>query len=156
MSTTKQKDILNITRKVGHEYHILDTIKAGIMLDGWMVKSLRQNKVSTSGIPFVRAQNAEMFLHGLAIKPLTETNSFSEANPSPVLKLLLNRREIDKLIGAEERQGHTVVMTRIYFEGHLVKVDIALAKGKQNRDKRADIKARDDKRSMERATKLAR
>ena len=156
MSTVKQKDILNLSRKVSHDYHILETIKAGIVLDGWMVKSLRQNKVSTSGIPFVRPQNTEMFLYGLTIKPLSETNSFSETNTTPVLKLLLNRREIDKLIGAEERQGHTVVVTRIYFEGHLVKVDIALAKGKQNRDKRADVKERDDKRSMARATKLAR
>lgn len=151
---TTKTDII-VVKKTKFEYHKQASFTAGLKLEGWMVKAIRAGNISISGSAFVRPQNGEMFLFGLHIKPLEQANSFSAKNPDPVIKLLLNRREIDSLIGAEQRDGCTVVLHRLFFKDGLIKAEIWLAKGKKQHDKRQTIKERDDKRSAQRAMKNA-
>lgn len=146
------KDILR-NKKINFEYEILDTFKAGLVLEGWMVKSIRAGKISGSDSCYVRVFNGECFLIGLHLKSLIQTNTFKKIEEQPTLKLLLNKKEINKLIGVEKEKGYTVVLKNIFWEGHLVKANICLVKGKKNHDKRKDLKEKDQKRETERALK---
>ena len=132
-----------------HEYHILDTWEAGLVLTGTEVKSLRRGKASLKEA-FARLRNGEVWLEGLTITPYEQGNRYNHA-PARTRKLLLHRGEIEKLIGSVEREGLTLVPLELYFRRGRAKVKIALARGKKVHDKREDLKRRTAEREIARA-----
>jgi SsrA-binding protein len=141
-------------RRARHDYHLLDRFEAGIVLTGTEVKSLREGRV-TLAQSYADIRDGEAWLNGVEIATYDHGN---RANHEPVRarKLLLHRRQIDSLYGLVREKGLTVVPTRLYFKDGKVKVEIAVARGKELRDKRRDVVDRDAKRQMERALKSRR
>jgi SsrA-binding protein len=140
----KEKDTpaIALNKRARHEYFIEENFEAGMSLQGWEVKSLRAGKAQiTEG--YVLVKNGEAWLIGAHITPLRTTSTHVVADPTRTRKLLLHRRELDRLIGAVERKGHTIVPLRLYWKNGKVKLEIGLAKGKQSHDKRATEKDRD-------------
>ena len=151
MAKTEKKLIAN-NKKAYHDYFILEKCEAGIVLHGTEVKSLRMGKCSIKEA-FIRVENGEMFIYGMHISPYEKGNIFNK-DPLRVKKLLLHRKEIDKIFGKMKEQGITVVPLQVYFSGSLVKVEIGLAKGKKLYDKRADIAKKDQRREAQRDFKI--
>ena len=151
MAKTEKKLIAN-NKKAYHDYFILEKYEAGIVLHGTEVKSLRMGKCSIKEA-FIRVENGEMFIYGMHISPYEKGNIFNK-DPLRVKKLLLHRKEIDKIFGKMKEQGITVVPLQVYFSGSLVKVEIGLAKGKKFYDKRADIAKKDQRREAQRDFKI--
>ena len=151
MAKTEKKLIAN-NKKAYHDYFILEKYEAGIVLHGTEVKSLRMGKCSIKEA-FIRVENGEMFIYSMHISPYEKGNIFNK-DPLRVKKLLLHRKEIDKIFGKMKEQGITVVPLQVYFSGSLVKVEIGLAKGKKLYDKRADIAKKDQKREAQRDFKI--
>ncbi|HJC91619.1 MAG TPA: SsrA-binding protein SmpB [Candidatus Mediterraneibacter excrementigallinarum] len=151
MGKTEKKLIAN-NKKAYHDYFILEKYEAGIVLHGTEVKSLRMGKCSIKEA-FIRVEDGEMFIYGMHISPYEKGNIFNK-DPLRVKKLLLHRKEIDKIFGKMKEQGITVVPLQVYFSGSLVKVEIGLAKGKKLYDKRADIAKKDQKREAQREFKV--
>ena len=151
MAKNEKKLIAN-NKKVYHDYFILEKYEAGIVLHGTEVKSLRMGKCSIKEA-FIRVEDREMFIYGMHISPYEKGNIFNK-DPLRVKKLLLHRKEIDKIFGKMKEQGITVVPLQVYFSGSLVKVEIGLAKGKKLYDKRADIAKKDQKREAQRDFKI--
>lgn len=152
MAETKEKverETIARNKRARHDYHILDTWEAGIVLTGSEVKSLRNGKANISDAYGI-VKDGEVQLLNLHISPY-EQASFFNHEPTRTRKLLLHRREIRKMIGAVERQGLTLVPLELYFLRGKAKVAIGLGKGKKLYDKRADEKAKDDQRDMQRA-----
>ena len=141
-------------RRARHDYHLLDKVEAGLVLTGTEVKSLRTGK-ATLQQAFAEVRDGEAWLHGLHIPEYVQGNR-SNHDPDRPRKLLLHRREIDRMYGQVREKGYTVVPTRLYFKEGRVKVEVALARGKEVRDKRRDVAERDARREMERAMKSAR
>ena len=123
-------------KRARHDYYIEDTFEGGVALLGWEVKSLRMKKVQLTD-SYVLLKDGEAFLLGCHITPLNTANTHIIADPDRTKKLLLKAKELAKLVAAVQQKGHTCVATKMYWKGHLVKVQIALAKGKQDHDKRA-------------------
>lgn len=142
-------------KKANFEYEIKDTFIAGVCLEGWMVKSIRSNRITASDGVYVKIINNEAFLIGTHIKRLETTNTFKSVDEQPTLKLLLHKKEINKLIGADKEKGYTLILKKLFWQKHLVKAEIALAKGKKLYDKRRDQKEKEMKREAERALKNA-
>jgi SsrA-binding protein len=140
-------------KKATHEYHILDTYEAGIVLVGPEVKSIRTGKVSLAEA-FARIDGNEAYLHGMHISPYGPASMWN-VDPTRPRKLLLNRREIRKLIGATQQEGFTLVPLELNLKDGYVKVAIALGRGKKQFDKREDLKKRDAEREMQRAIRRA-
>lgn len=140
-------------RKASHEYHIIDIYEAGIVLVGPEVKSIRAGRVSLAEA-FARVDGSEAFLHGMHVSPYGPASLWN-VDPIRPRKLLLNRREIRKLIGATQQEGFTLVPLELYLKDGYVKVALALARGKKRFDKREDIRKRDAEREMQRAVKRA-
>ncbi|WP_308221597.1 SsrA-binding protein SmpB [Fuchsiella alkaliacetigena] len=138
-------------RKARHEYHIEETYEAGIVLQGTEVKSIRQGKANLKD-SFAIVENGEVFLHNLHIAPYKQGNRYNH-EPERVRKLLLHKRQIKSLIGLTKEKGYTLIPLKLYFKRGLVKVELALAKGKNLYDKRQDIKERTAQREIERAFK---
>lgn len=136
-------------KKARHDYHLEDRVEAGIALQGWEVKALRAGKAQITE-SYVIFKNDEAFLLGAQISPLQTASTHVHPDPTRTRKLLLKRREIDKLIDATQQKGFTCVCTAMYWKSHLVKVEIALAKGKEKHDKREDEKNRDWNREKQR------
>ena len=151
MAKTERKLIAN-NKKAYHYYFILEKYEAGIVLHGTEVKSLRMGKCSIKEA-LIRVEDSEMFIYGMHISPYEKGNIFNK-DPLRVKKLLLHRKEIDKIFGKMKEQGITVVPLQVYFSGSLVKVEIGLAKGKKLYDKRADIAKKDQKREAQREFKI--
>ena len=151
MAKTNGKMIAN-NKKAYHDYFILDTYEAGIVLHGTEVKSLRMGKCSIKE-SFIRIENGEVFIYGMHISPYEKGNIFNK-DPLRVKKLMLHKAEINKLIGKTKEKGMAIVPLKVYFKGSLVKVDIALAKGKKQYDKRQDIAKKDMRREAERDFKV--
>lgn len=129
-------------RKAYHDYHISEKIDCGIELKGQEVKSLREGKVSLAD-SFARIDNGELFLYNTHIAQYEKTGAF-KVEPLRVRKLLLHRNQIDKLAGAVSQKGFTLIPLRIYFnERGIAKLELALAKGKREYDKRESIKKRE-------------
>ncbi len=139
-------------RKARHDYHIDERLEAGVVLEGWEVKSLRAGKVQLRDA-YVLLKDNEAFLFGALITPLPSASSHVQADPQRTRKLLLNRREIDRLRGAVERQGMAVIALALYWKSGRVKCEIGVARGKKQRDKRATEKARDWNREKSRLLK---
>ncbi len=152
MAETKEKperESIARNKRARHDYHILDTWEAGIVLTGSEVKSLRNGKANISDAYGI-VKDGEVHLLNLHISPY-EQASFFNHEPTRTRKLLLHKREIRKLIGSVERQGLTLVPLELYFSRGKAKVAIGLGKGKKLYDKRADEKLKDDQRDMQRA-----
>lgn len=139
-------------RKARHDYSIEQKYEAGLALQGWEVKSLRAGRAQLKE-GYVVIEGGEAFLIGAHIAPLTSASTHVQANPTRARKLLLHRDELNKLIGAVERRGYTLVPLSLYWKHGRAKIEIALARGKQAHDKRADIKSRESEREMARALK---
>ena len=140
--------VIATNRRARHEYFILDTVEAGIVLTGAEVKSVRLGKVSLADA-FCAAVGGEMWLKNAQITPYEKGSYFNNAARAD-RKLLLHHAEIQKLAGKAGQQGLAIVPLQIYLKGSLVKVEIALVKGKKLYDKRESIKQRDVKRAAER------
>ncbi len=138
--------------KATHDYHILETWEAGIILSGTEVKSIRGGKASIKEA-FGRVYNGEVFLEGMNITPYEQGNRYNH-EPVRSRKLLLHRKEIEKLIGAVEQQGLTLVPLELYFRRGRAKLTLALGKGKKQHDKREDIKRRIAEREVARAVSI--
>jgi SsrA-binding protein len=138
-------------RRARHDYSILDTYEAGIVLTGSEVKSLRDGKANLSDAYGI-VRNGEIFLLNLHIS-VYERASYNNHEPTRTRKLLLHKREIGRLIGAIERQGLTLIPLELYFKHGIAKVAMALGKGKKVHDKREDAKARDADREIARAVR---
>jgi SsrA-binding protein len=141
-------------RRARHDYELLERLEAGIVLTGTEVKSLRAGKASLQHA-FAHLREGDVYLVGANI-PVYPQASRQNHDPDRDRKLLLHRREIDSLTGKVQEKGLTLVPTRLYFKDGHVKVELALARGKEARDKRRDIAEREAKRQMERALKERR
>jgi SsrA-binding protein len=140
-------------KRARFEFHIEERIEAGLALEGWEVKSLREGRVQFAD-SYVLLKDNEAWLFGCNIDPLPTAASYTNPDPTRTRKLLLHRREIDRLIGLVDRKGFTLIPTFMYFKRGKVKVEIGVAKGKQQRDKRKTVKDRDWKRQQERIMKM--
>lgn len=149
--TTEGRKVIARNKKALHDYAILDSWEAGIALAGPEVKSIRAGKVSLAEA-FARVDRGEVWIHGMHVTPYDPASLWNvQADRSR--KLLLNRREIRKMIGGTQQEGFTLVPLDIYVRKGLVKLTLALGKGKKNFDKRETIKTRDAEREMQRATR---
>ncbi|MDH4073103.1 MAG: SsrA-binding protein SmpB [Gammaproteobacteria bacterium] len=140
-------------RKARFDYAIEDTFEAGIVLEGWEVKSLREGRAQITE-SYVHVRNGEAWLIGAQITPLATVSTHVHPDPTRTRKLLLNRHELDRLVGAVERKGYTLVPLNLHWSKGRAKLDIGLAKGKKAHDKRAAIKDRDWQRQKERLRKI--
>lgn len=141
--------ILTNNKKARHEYFIEQEYEAGIALKGTEVKSLRLGKASVTEA-FCQIRNGEVFIYGMHISPYEQGNR-NNVDPLRTRKLLLHRREINKLIGATKEKGYTIIPLSVYLKNGLVKVKIGLAKGKKLHDKRDTIAKRDSDRRIQQA-----
>jgi SsrA-binding protein len=145
MATKKKKpggNTIALNKRARHDYFIEEKFEAGIVLEGWEVKSMRESHAQLTE-SYVFIKNGEAFISGMHITPLYTASTHVNPENTRVRKLLLHRKQLDKLIGAVERKGYTLVGTALYWSHGLVKVEIGLAKGKQQHDKRATEKDRD-------------
>ena len=141
-----------LNKKARREYNLEDKFEAGMSLQGWEIKSIRNGKVNISDC-FVIVKNGEAFLEGSQIQPLIEASSHVVCDPNRSRKLLLNRREINRLIGLVERDGYSLVATAMYWKKCWVKLEFYIGKGKKLHDKRHDLKDKDWQRQKERTLK---
>lgn len=143
MTTPKHSDsTIALNRKAGFNYFIEEQYEAGLALEGWEVKSLRAGKINLSD-SHVIIKYGEAFLLGAQIQPLPTASTHTIPDPARTRKLLLNKKELNHLIGSVERQGYTIVPLSLYWKKNKVKIKIALAKGKKEHDKRDTIKDRE-------------
>jgi SsrA-binding protein len=149
----KEKEIETIARnkRARHDYHILDTWEAGLVLTGTEVKSLREGRANITDA-YGTIREGEMFLINLHISPY-ERGGYTNHEPTRTRKLLLHRKEIRRLIGAVEREGLTLIPLELYFKKGVAKVALALGKGKKLHDKRETERSRDAEREMSRAVR---
>jgi SsrA-binding protein len=145
---TQAIKIVAENRKARHDYFIHETYEAGIALTGTEVKSLRAGKANLKD-SYARIENAELLLHNLHISPYDQGNRFNH-EPLRTRKLLMHRMEINKLIGKTKEKGYALVPLKLYFTRGRAKVELGLATGKKNYDKRQDIAEKDAKRDVER------
>jgi SsrA-binding protein len=138
-------------RKARHDYHILDTWEAGLVLVGTEVKSVRLGRVNLKD-SYARFSGTELFLYQCHISPYEQGGRWNH-DPLRTRKLLLTRREIRKLTGKVEERGLTLIPLKVYFKKGFAKIELALAKGKKQYDRREDLAKRDAEREMERAYK---
>lgn len=141
-----------LNKKAKHEYFIEDRYEAGISLQGWEVKSLRAGKLNLTEA-YVIVKDGEAFLFGATITPLATASTHIQTDPTRTRRLLMHREELNRLIGLVERKGFTLVPTAMYWKRGRAKLEIGLAKGKKQHDKRADQKDRDWQREKQRIFK---
>lgn len=156
MAKTSRKDkdkpasaTIALNKRARHEYHIDDHYEAGIELQGWEVKSLRAGRVNL-GDAYAIVKGGEVFLFGASIVPLISASTHVVAEDRRTRKLLLHRAEIDKIIVAIERKGYTLVPLAMYWKHNRVKLDLGVARGEQEHDKRDSERERDWNREKQR------
>jgi SsrA-binding protein len=147
-----QNTTIALNRKAQHEYFIEERFEAGIALEGWEVKSLRAGKVQLDQ-GYILLKNGEAWLFGALINPLQTVSTHITPDQQRTRKLLLSRRELNKLIVTVDRKGYTVVPLNLHWKNNRVKLEIGLAKGKKQHDKRAAEKERDWTRQKQRKFK---
>jgi SsrA-binding protein len=155
MSTKKKKapgNTIVLNKKARHDYFIEDRFEAGLVLQGWEVKSLRAGNVQIRD-NHVFLKNGEAFLLNILITPLPTASTHISPEPQRSRKLLLHKKELGRLTGAVERKGFTLVATAMYWKNGRAKVEIGLAKGKQSHDKRESLKEKDWQRQKQRILK---
>jgi SsrA-binding protein len=146
-----ERTVIARNRRARHDYHIEDVVEAGLVLTGTEVKSLRAGRASlTDG--FAQISDGEMWLYGVHIPEYTQ-GTWTNHEPRRPRKLLLHRREIDKLASEIAERGFTLVPLSLYFTGGRAKVELALARGKRTYDKRQDLAQRDAAREVQRASR---
>lgn len=150
--TQKANTSIAVNRKAQHEFFIEDRFEAGLVLEGWEVKSLRAGRTQLDQSYVILKQGAA-WLFGALITPLQTVSTHINPDPQRSRKLLLHQRELNKLIGQVERRGYTVVPLALYWKNNRVKIEIGLAKGKKLHDKRATEKERDWNRQKQRLMK---
>ncbi|MEG3191005.1 MULTISPECIES: SsrA-binding protein SmpB [Novilysobacter] len=147
-----------LNKRARHDYHLEERFEAGLALQGWELKSIRAGRANI-GESYAVVRGGEMFLFGAQMTPLISASTHVVTEERRTRKLLLHRSEIDNLIGRIQRDGYTVVPTALYWKGNKIKIELALAKGKQAHDKRQTNKdrdwAREKQRVMRRANKNA-
>ena len=148
----ESKKLIANNKKVYHDYFLEEKYETGIALAGTEVKSLRMGKCSIKEA-FIRIENEEVIIYGMHVSPYEKGNIFNK-DPLRPRKLLMHKQEIRKLIGKIKEKGYTLVPVEVYFSGSLVKVEIALARGKKLYDKRQDIAKKDQKREAARDFKV--
>ena len=148
----ESKKLIANNKKVYHDYFLEEKYEPGIALAGTEVKSLRMGKCSIKEA-FIRIENEEVIIYGMHVSPYEKGNIFNK-DPLRPRKLLMHKQEIRKLIGKIKEKGYTLVPVEVYFSGSLVKVEIALARGKKLYDKRQDIAKKDQKREAARDFKV--
>lgn len=155
MAKAKKHDsnTIAVNRKATFDYFIEEQFEAGIALEGWEVKSLREGRAQLKE-SYVIVQNGEIYLVGAHVSPLKQASTHINPNPTRSRKLLLHRKEINKLIGAVDREGYTLVPLSLYWSKGRAKLKIALAKGKKQHDKRQAIKQREWDRDKRRLLKM--
>src|SRR2546423_7824355 len=146
----KGTKVVASNRRARHDYDILDTFECGIALVGSEVKSLRDGKVQLKD-SYARVQDGELWLHGVHVPPYAFAHGRDGHDPERPRKLLLHRFEIDELVGRTQQESLTLVPLRLYFKDGKAKVELALARGRRNYDKRHAIAERDANREAERA-----
>ena len=151
---TASGSTISLNKKARHDYHIEDKLEAGLVLQGWEVKSLREGRIQLTD-SYVIVRDAEAWLIACHIPPLLSASTHIQPVPMRARKLLLHRSELSKLIGAVERKGYTLVPVALYWKRARVKLEIGVGKGKKARDKRADIKQRDWQRNKQRILRHA-
>ncbi len=144
--------VIAVNRRARHDYFIEDTFEAGLALEGWEVKSMREGRAQVAE-SYVNLKNGEAWLVGAHFSPLTTTSSHVKADPTRARKLLLNRYELDRLTGAVERKGFALVPLNLHWHKGRAKLDLGLGKGKKQHDKRSDKKDQDWKRQKARILK---
>ena len=137
-----QSNVIAQNRRARFDYHVSDTFEAGVELKGWEVKSAREGKVQLTDT-YVDIQKGEAWLLNAHFTALKTVSTHYVIEPDRIRKLLLNRKEIDRLEDAANQKGYTIVCTQMYWKAHLIKVEIGLAKGKKQHDKRETEKNRD-------------
>ena len=147
IKTTGKTIALN--KRARHDYHLDERLEAGLALEGWEAKSLREGRVQLRD-GHVLLKDGEAWLLGASIAPLPSVGPHRGADPVRSRKLLLHRREIDRLRGAVERKGYTLIPTSLYWKGRRVKLEFALARGKKAHDKRIALRERDWNRQKQR------
>ncbi len=147
----KNERVVAQNRKAFHDYFVDEEYEAGIELFGTEVKSVRMGKINLKD-SYVSLKTGEAILIGVHISPYEHGNIFNR-DPERSRRLLLHRREINRLIGLTQQQGYTLIPLKVYFKGQLVKVTVGLCRGKKNYDKREQMAKRDAQRNMERAIK---
>ena len=155
MNTNKKSNgssTIAVNKRARFEYHIEERIEAGIALEGWEVKALREGRVQFAD-SYVLLKDNEAWLFGCRINPLPTVSTHVTPDPVRTRKLLLHRREIDRLVGAVDRRGYTVIPTAMYWSRGRAKVEIGMARGKQQHDKRKTQKDRDWERQKGRIMK---
>lgn len=154
MAKTKKKSPASIAqnKRARYDYFVEDTIEAGMVLEGWEVKSIRDGRVQINE-SYAYVQNGECFISGAHITPLMSASTHINPEATRVRKLLLHREEIDKLMGAVDRKGYTLLALSLYWKQGKVKLQLGLGKGKKQHDKRATEKERDWAREKARVLK---
>ncbi|AMX82383.1 SsrA-binding protein [Geobacillus subterraneus] len=135
-------------KKARHDYFIEETYEAGLVLQGTEIKSIRNGRVNLKD-SFAKVEKGEVFLHNMHISPYEQGNRYNH-DPLRTRKLLLHRREINKLIGYTKEQGYTLVPLKLYIKNGFAKVELGVAKGKKKYDKREDMKRKEAQREIER------
>ena len=151
MPKGQQGNAIARNKKANHDFFIEDTFEAGIVLQGTEIKAIRAGRVNMKD-SFARVKNGEVFLHNMHISPYEQGNQFNH-EPTRMRKLLLHKKEIDRLIGETQQQGYSVVPLKMYIKNGVAKVLIGLGKGKKKYDKREDLKRKQAKRDIDRAVK---
>jgi SsrA-binding protein len=156
MSTKKKKkptgNVIAVNRRARHDYFIENTLEAGLALEGWEVKSMREGRAQITEA-YVYLRNGEAWLVGAHFSPLKTASTHIKADPTRSRKLLLHRHELDRLTGAVERKGYALVPLDLHWHKGRAKIELGLAKGKKQHDKRAADKDRDWQRQKERILK---
>ncbi len=155
MKTEDKLPPIAVNRKARFDYFIEESYEAGISLLGWEVKSMRAGKAQIAEA-YVYLKNGEAFLFGAHLSPLISASTHVITDPTRTRKLLLNRRQLDHLVGAVERRGYTLVPLELYWKNGRAKLQVGLAKGKKQHDKRATDKDRDWQRDKGRIMKAFR
>ena len=145
------KKVISTNRKAFHEYHIFDKFNAGMVLTGTEIKSIRKGAVNLKD-SFVKIDDGEVFLYNCHISPYEQGNRYNHEEKR-TRKLLLTKKEIDKLIGKIKKDGYTIVPIELYLDNNWAKLEIALAKGKKLYDKREDLAKKAQSRDIDRAMK---
>ncbi len=140
--------LITTNRKARHDFHIDDTLEAGIVLQGTEVKSLREGRANLQDA-YCTVERGELYARGVHISPYSHGNLFNHV-PDRARKLLVHRKEIDRLAKAVEQKGYTIIPLKLYFKNGRAKMEIGLARGKKLYDKRADIAERETQRSLDR------
>ena len=148
----KPPSTIAVNKKARHDYFIEDTFEAGLALEGWEVKSLRAGRAQLTEA-YVHVRAGEAWLLGAHMTPLNTASTHIHPDPTRTRKLLLHRHELDRLVGAVERKGYTLVPLNLHWSRGRAKLEVGLAKGKKQHDKRATTKERDWQRQKARILK---